>query len=63
MIGTGYMSGLHLQALGRLGRTVLVGVVSRDPSQAADVAARWGGRGYTDGTAMLDEARPDLAGA
>ena len=47
-IGAGWIAGIHLEALARLGRSELVGVVSGSPERAAEVAARWGGAAYPD---------------
>ncbi|HKG58129.1 MAG TPA: Gfo/Idh/MocA family oxidoreductase [Candidatus Limnocylindrales bacterium] len=58
LVGTGWITTLHLAALERLARTELVGTVSGDADRAAAVAARWGGASYTDVPAMLDDARP-----
>ena len=59
LVGGGWISGLHLEALERLGRTELAGVVSRSPETAGTVIARWGGARFDDVDAMLDGARPD----
>ncbi len=58
-IGAGWIAGIHLHALKRLGRSELVGVVSGRPERAAEVALRWGGVAYPDPDRMLDDARPD----
>ncbi len=58
-VGAGWIAGIHLEALARLGRSELVGVVSGSPGRAAEMAARWGGVAYADPDRMLDEARPD----
>jgi myo-inositol 2-dehydrogenase / D-chiro-inositol 1-dehydrogenase len=58
-IGAGWIAGIHLEALGRLGRTELVGVVSGTPERADRLAAQWGGDAYPDPDRMLDDARPD----
>jgi myo-inositol 2-dehydrogenase/D-chiro-inositol 1-dehydrogenase len=60
LIGAGWIAGLHLEALERLGRTQLVGVVSGTGAGARVVAERWGGLAFDDAGAMLDEARPDV---
>ena len=60
IVGTGWIATTHLADLARLGRTELVGVVSRTPEAAAETAGTWGGRPYADVDAMLDEARPDV---
>jgi myo-inositol 2-dehydrogenase/D-chiro-inositol 1-dehydrogenase len=60
LVGGGWISGLHLGALERLGRSELVGVVSRTHETAAVVTARWGGRAFADVDALLDTAKPDV---
>jgi predicted dehydrogenase len=61
LVGGGWISRQHLEALERLGRTELVGVVSRTPETADAVTARWGGARFDDVDAMVDGAKPDLA--
>jgi len=58
LVGGGWISGQHLEALDRLGRTELVGVVARTRKTADVVAARWGGTAFDGLDQMLDEARP-----
>jgi myo-inositol 2-dehydrogenase/D-chiro-inositol 1-dehydrogenase len=60
LIGAGWIAGLHLEALERLGRTTLVGVVSGTGAGAAAATERWGGKAYERPEAMLDDARPDV---
>ena len=60
LVGGGWISGLHLEALERLGRTELVGVVARTPETADAVMARWGGARYDDLDGMLDTAGPEV---
>ena len=60
LVGGGWIARQHLEALGRLGRTNLVGVVSRTTETADGVTAQWGGTGYADLDEMLDQARPDV---
>lgn len=60
LVGTGWISTLHLTALERLGRTSVVGVVSRSLERASSVADRWGGTAHTDLVRMLEEVRPDV---
>jgi predicted dehydrogenase len=60
LVGAGWIAGLHLDALARLGRTELVGVVSGTGAAAA-LTSRWGGRVYPDLDRMLEDARIDLA--
>jgi myo-inositol 2-dehydrogenase / D-chiro-inositol 1-dehydrogenase len=59
LIGGGWISRHHLEALDRLGRTRLVGVVAGRTATAAAVVARWGGKAYEDLDGLLDEGRPD----
>ena len=58
LVGGGWISGQHLEALDRLGRTELVGVVARTRKTADVVAARWSGTAFDGLDQMLDEARP-----
>jgi myo-inositol 2-dehydrogenase/D-chiro-inositol 1-dehydrogenase len=60
LIGAGWIAGLHLEALERIERTELVGVVSGTGAGAATAARRWGGSVYDQPEAMLDGARPDV---
>jgi myo-inositol 2-dehydrogenase/D-chiro-inositol 1-dehydrogenase len=60
LIGGGWISGLHLEALERLGRTELVGVVAGRRETAETVSSRWGGQAYDELEAMLDGARPEV---
>jgi len=60
LIGAGWIAGLHLEALARVGRTELVGVVSGTGAGASTVADQWGGTVYERVGAMLDDARPDV---
>jgi myo-inositol 2-dehydrogenase / D-chiro-inositol 1-dehydrogenase len=59
LIGAGWIARLHLEALDRLGRTELVGVVSRTVEGAAVLTDAWGGAPYEDMDRMLETARPD----
>jgi myo-inositol 2-dehydrogenase/D-chiro-inositol 1-dehydrogenase len=61
LVGAGWIAGLHLEALARLGRTELVGIVSGTGAGAAAIAGRWGAMAYANLDAMLDEARLDAA--
>lgn len=61
LIGAGWIAGLHLEALARLGRTELVGAVSGTGAGAAALTSRWGGRAYEDLDQLLDDARIDVA--
>jgi myo-inositol 2-dehydrogenase/D-chiro-inositol 1-dehydrogenase len=60
LVGAGWIARLHLEALDRLGRTELVGVVSRTMEGAAAVTDDWGGSPYDDLDRMLATARPDV---
>src|SRR6266511_3901479 len=59
LVGTGWITGLHLASLGRLGRSDLVGVVSGTIQRAAAIAGTWGGSPYTDVRQMLEREHPD----
>lgn len=61
LIGGGWISAQHLEALDRLGRTKLVGVVAGSSETAAAVTARWGGAPFEDVDRMLEAARPEVA--
>jgi myo-inositol 2-dehydrogenase / D-chiro-inositol 1-dehydrogenase len=61
LIGAGWISGIHLAALDRLGRTRLVGVASSREESAKAAADPRGATAYTDIDRMLDEERPDVA--
>jgi myo-inositol 2-dehydrogenase / D-chiro-inositol 1-dehydrogenase len=61
LIGAGWISGIHLTALDRLGRTRLVGVASSREEGARIAAEPRGAGAYTDIDRMLDEHRPDVA--
>jgi len=61
LVGGGWISRQHLEALERIGRTELVGVVSRTAKTADAVTARWGGSRFEELDAMLDGAKPDVA--
>jgi myo-inositol 2-dehydrogenase/D-chiro-inositol 1-dehydrogenase len=59
LVGAGWIARQHLAALDRLGRTDLVGVVSRTLEGAAAVTEAQGGTPYVDLERMLASARPD----
>src|SRR5690348_8409190 len=59
LVGTGWITGLHLTALQRLDRAALTGVVSGSADRAAALTGRWGGTPYADLERMLDEKHPD----
>jgi predicted dehydrogenase len=59
IIGAGWIAGLHLEALERLGRTDLVGVVSRTIEGATAITDGWGGSPFDDLDRMLDATRLD----
>jgi len=60
LVGTGWITGLHLAALARLERTELVGVVSGSIDRAAALTLRWGGSAHPEVRRMLDDERPDV---
>ncbi len=60
LVGGGWISRHHLDALERLRRTKLVGVVSRTPETGDAVTARWGGTRYDDLDSMLSKGKPDV---
>jgi len=60
LIGGGWISRQHLDALERLGRTELVGVVAGTRETADAVTAQWGGTSYDELDRMLDAARPEV---
>ena len=60
LVGGGWISRLHLEALERLGRTKLVGVVSRTAETGDNVTSRWGGTRYDDLDTMLAKAKPEV---
>lgn len=60
LVGTGWITALHLAALERLDRTQLVGVVSASSERGGETTSRWGGTAYSSVAAMLDGARPDV---
>ena len=60
LVGGGWISRLHLEALERLGRTELVGVVAGRARPPTRSTARWGGTRYDDVDAMLTTAKPDV---
>ena len=60
LVGGGWISRHHLEALERLGRTQLVGVVARTRDTADTVTARWGGKRFDDLDVMLDKAKLDV---
>jgi predicted dehydrogenase len=59
LVGGGWISQLHLEALERLGRTELVGVVANSRATAEAVTARFGGTTYDTLDRLLDAGRPD----
>ena len=61
LVGAGWIARQHLEALERLGRTELVGVVSRTKAGAAELTERWGGRPFDDLDRMVESVRPDVA--
>ncbi len=63
LIGAGWITGYHLAALDRLGRTRLVGVAAGRLESAAATAGPRGAAAYASDhlERMLDEQRPDVA--
>jgi myo-inositol 2-dehydrogenase/D-chiro-inositol 1-dehydrogenase len=63
LVGAGWISGYHLAALDRLGRTHLVGVASGSLKSAGAAAEPRDAAAYlnSDLERMLDEQRPDVA--
>jgi predicted dehydrogenase len=60
LVGGGWISTYHLEALERLGRTKLVGVVSRTAATGDAVTARWGGTRYDDIDTLLAKGKPEV---
>lgn len=58
-IGTGGIARRHLTCLEREPEVEIVGHVTRTAQHAADAAARFGGRGFTDFRQMLDQTEPE----
>ena len=61
LIGAGWITPAHLDALDRLGRTRLVGVASATLESAQRTATPRGAAAYDDIERMLDEQRPEIA--
>jgi myo-inositol 2-dehydrogenase/D-chiro-inositol 1-dehydrogenase len=61
LIGAGWITPVHLDALDRLGRTRLVGVASATIESARRTAIPRGATAYDDIGRMLDEQRPEIA--
>ncbi len=59
-IGAGWIVPWHLAALDRLGRTELVGMMSRTTERATATLAGRAVAVYTDMVRMLDDQRPDI---
>lgn len=59
VIGTGGIARRHLDFLSREPGVEIVGHLSRDEGRAADAAEQWGGQGYIDLAALLNEQHPD----
>ena len=55
MIGAGWITQIHLEALDRLGRTTLVGVASSREKSARATATPRGAVAYSDIDRMLDD--------
>jgi predicted dehydrogenase len=60
LVGGGWISRLHLDALHRLGRTELIGVVAGSRTTADEVTSHWGGTSYDDLDRMIEAGRPDV---
>ena len=60
LIGAGWITPAHLDALDRLGRTRLMGVASARLERAQRTAIPRGARGYDDPSRMLDAEHPDV---
>jgi len=60
LVGGGWISRQHLDALQRLGRTELIGAVAGSRATADEVTAQWGGTSYDDLDRMLEAGRPDV---
>jgi len=60
LVGGGWISRLHLEALKRLDRTELVGVVAGSRATADAVTEEWGGVSYDDLDRMIEAGRPDV---
>jgi predicted dehydrogenase len=60
VIGCGDVSVVHLEAIGSLTGTDLVGVCDTDPARAAVAAARYGVPGFTDHRELIDTLGPDV---
>jgi predicted dehydrogenase len=60
LVGGGWISKLHLEALQRLERTDLIGVVAGSRATADAVTGKWGGTSYDDLDRMLEAGQPDV---
>jgi myo-inositol 2-dehydrogenase / D-chiro-inositol 1-dehydrogenase len=60
VVGAGWINGIHLAALERLGRTRVVGIASAHRQGAQVLADRHGGQAYEALEPMLEEQRPDV---
>ena len=60
LIGAGWITPMHLDALDRLGRTELVGVASARLASAEATAGPRGATAYDDYERMFDAARPEM---
>ena len=60
LVGGGWSARHHLEALERLGRTELVGVVTQTRETAEGINERWGGAAYGDVESMVGGAHPEV---
>jgi predicted dehydrogenase len=60
LVGGGWISRLHLEALQRLGRTELVGVVAGSRETADEITGQWGGTSYDELDRMIEAGRPEV---
>ena len=59
VLGSGGVASRHLRVLSGLDDVEVVAHLSTAPARAADQAARWGGRAYSELGELLDRERPD----
>src|SRR5436305_999143 len=61
IIGAGWIVPHHVAALGRLGRSAVVGVAATRLERACAIADPIGARASTEALALVDELQPDAA--